>query len=143
WNGIGSEPGGGTGNIGFWSTGFSRVRQDASDVRLPIDGAGPNPLVVVSGTVDAATAITLTAAGAFAGRDLAPPPVNARYDDPDLLAGGYVVTITPGAGGRAARRIASDDPARRAVAAAFGALPQPGDGFEVRELVIMPEAVNP
>jgi hypothetical protein len=143
WNGIGSDPGTGTGNIGFWSTGYSRVRQDASDPRLPVDGAGTNPLVVVSGTLDGATSTTLSAAGAFTGRDFAAPPFNARYDDPALLAGEHVVIITSGAGWKQTRRIASNTADVLTVESPFGAAPAAGDTFEVQEVVIMPEAVNP
>jgi len=141
WNGIGADAG--TGNIGFWSTGFSRVRQDASDVRLPVDGSGPNPLVLLSGTVDAATATTLTAAGAFASRDLSPPPPNARYDDPSRLAGEYIVTITSGVGYKQTRRVAGNDADQLSVESAFGVVPASGDTFEVQEVLVMPEAVNP
>lgn len=141
YNGIGTNAG--VGNIGAWSSGFSRVRQDASDIRLPIDGTGPNPLVLVSGTVGAATSGTLTAAGAFDGHDLAPPPPNARYDDPSLLAGEYIVTITTGGGAKQTRRIAGNSADQLTVESPFGVVPQPGDGFEVQEILVMPEAVNP
>jgi hypothetical protein len=141
WNGIGTSAG--VGNIGVWSSGFSRIRQDASDVRLPIDGTVPSPLVVVSGTVGAATSKTVTAAGAFDGRDFAPPPPNARYDDPSLLAGEYIVTITSGVGSKQTRRIASNSADELTLEAAFGVVPAPGDTFEVQEIVVMPEAVNP
>lgn len=141
WNEIGTSAG--VGNIGVWSSGFARVRQDASDVRLPIDGTGPNPLVALSGTVEAATSLTLTSAGTFAGRNLAPPPPNARYDDPSLLAGEYIVTITSGTGYRQTRRIAANSADELTVESAFGVVPAPGDGFEVQEILVMPEAMNP
>jgi hypothetical protein len=57
FNGIGTMNG--NGNIGYWSSGFSRKRQGGLDPRLPIDGtAATNPLVVTSGTVSAATDTT-------------------------------------------------------------------------------------
>ena len=96
------------------------LRQDQSDVRLPIDGTLPNPLVVVSGTVGAATSRTLTAAGAFAGHDFSPPPPNARYDDPSLLAGEYIVTITSGVGYKQTRRVASNSADEITLEASFG-----------------------
>ncbi|HSJ98104.1 MAG TPA: penicillin acylase family protein [Myxococcota bacterium] len=141
WNGIGSDAG--AGNIGFWSTGFSRVRQDGTDVRLPLDGTAANPLVLLSGTIDAATASTLTAAGDFAGQDLAPPAFNARYDDPSLLAGEYIVTIRSAAGHKQTRRIAANDDDELTLESELGVVPAPGDTFEVQEVIVMPEAVNP
>ena len=50
----------GNGNIGYWSSGFSRIPPGRQDPRLPIDGTQPNPLIVASGTVASATATTLT-----------------------------------------------------------------------------------
>ena len=47
WNGTGARSR--FGNIGYWSSGYSRVRQGGEDPRLPLDGAGANPLVVASG----------------------------------------------------------------------------------------------
>jgi hypothetical protein len=141
WNGIGTDAG--RGNIGYWSSGFARVRQDGSDPRLPVDGSGPDPFVVVSGTVDEATSLTITAPGAFTGRSFAPPGPNARYDDPTLVRGEYIVTITTGTGARQTRRIASNDADTITVESPFGVVPAAGDTFVVQEIVVMPEAVNP
>lgn len=142
FEGIGTDPGQ-DGNIGYWSSGFSRVRQDASDLRLPVDGAGPNPLVVVSGTIDVATSTTLTASGAFSGRDFSPPALNARYDDPATVPSEWVVTVRSATGHKQSRRIASNTANRLVVESPFGLQPAPGDAFEVQEVLGMPEAVNP
>lgn len=142
WNAIGTDPGQ-PGNIGFWSSGFSRVRQDGGDLRLPIDGALPNPLVDIAGAVDAATATTLTAAGAFAGRNLAPPAPNARYDDPVTVPSEFIVSITSGTGYKQTRRVAGNDNDTLTVESPFGVVPAGGDSFEVQEILGMPEAVNP
>jgi hypothetical protein len=142
WNDIGTDAG--VGNIGFWSSGFARVRQDGiPDPRLPLVGADPNPLAVVAGTAEAATTTTLTATGAFTSLDLGPPPLNARYDDPVTVPSEYIVLITGGAGYKQTRRIASNDADTLTIESPFGVVPQPGDTFEVQEILGMPEAVNP
>ena len=142
WNEIGTDPGQ-PGNIGFWSSGYSRVRQDAGDLRLPIDGALANPLVDIAGTVDGATATTLTAAGDFSGRDLSPPPPNARYDDPVTVPSEYIVSVMSATGHKQTRRIASNTDDTLTVESPFGRVPAAGDRFEVQEILGMPEAVNP
>ena len=142
WNEIGSDPGQ-PGNIGVWSSGFSRVRQDAGDLRLPIDGALPNPLIDIAGSVDGATATTLTATGDFTGRDLAPPPLNARYDDPVTVPSEYIVSVTSASGHKQTRRIASNDADTLTVESPFGGVPAAGARYEVQEILGMPEAVNP
>jgi len=146
FNGIGTDLGTGTGNIGYWSGGFSRVRQGGSptDTRLPMDGTAANELVVVSGTVDSATANTLTDASAFAGKDFTPPPYNYRMDNPSQKGSEYIVTITGGAGYRQTRRIASnEDDNTLTLEEDWGVVPSAGDLFEVYEIVAMPEAINP
>jgi len=142
WNAIGSDPGQ-PGNIGVWSSGFSRVRQDAGDLRLPIDGALPNPLLDIAGTVDGATATTLMATGDFTGRDLAPPPLNARYDDPGTVPSEYIVSVISASGHKWTRRIASNDADTLTLESPFGMIPAAGDRYEVQEILGMPEAVNP
>jgi hypothetical protein len=108
FNGLGSMSG--NGNIGYWASGFSRLRNDDSDVRLPIDGSQPNPFVVARGTVSSATASSLTAGSAvFSGQDFAPLPVNFRYANPTQQGTEYVVAITSGEGYKQTRRIASND----------------------------------
>jgi hypothetical protein len=142
WNGIGTASG--NGNIGYWSSGFSRKRQGAEDPRLPLDGSLPNPLVVVSGTVASATPTSLTAAaGAFTGKNFTPPGFNFRYQNPTLLPSEYIVVITSGTGYKQTRRIASNDPNTLTLEAAWGVTPAPGDSFDVQEIVAMPEAINP
>jgi hypothetical protein len=131
------------GNIGYWSSGFSRIRQGGEDPRLPLDGTAPNPLVVASGTVEWADASGITAPGAFAGMELSPPPVNFRYDDPTRLRGEYIVAITSGAAYKQTRRIASNGDDSLVVESDWGVVPQAGDHFEVYEIVAMPEVVNP
>jgi hypothetical protein len=139
---VGTDLGGG--NIGYWSAGFSRVRQgdSSTDSRLPMDGAAPNELVVVSGTVDSAGADTLTSAGGFTGRDFAPPPFNFRMENPSEKGSEYIVTITAGDGYKQTRRIAGNtaDTLTLEEAWAWRPLRRP---VRVCEIVAMPEAINP
>jgi hypothetical protein len=142
FNQIGTDSGGG--NIGYWASGFSRIRKDGSDVRLPIDDTGPNLFVVAAGRVANAAPTSLTAEGdPFAGLTLAPPPVNYRYDNPTEQGREYVVTITAGEGYKQSRRIASGAGATLTLEYPWGVVPSPGDQFEVYAIVAMPEAVNP
>jgi hypothetical protein len=145
FNGIGTDLGTGTGNIGYWSGGFSRVRQGGSptDTRLPMDGTAANELVVVGGTVDSATADTLTDASAFTGKDFSPPAYNYRMDNPTEKGSEYIVTITGGAGYKQTRRIASNTDNTLTLEEDWGVVPSAGDLFEVYEIVAMPEAINP
>ena len=108
FNGIGTNLGDGTGNIGYWSGGFPRLRQGASptDTRLPMDGTAANELVVLGGTVNSATANTLTDASAFTGKDFTPPAYNYRMDNPTEKGSEYIVTITAGDGYKQTRRSA-------------------------------------
>jgi hypothetical protein len=143
WNGIGTLSV--NGNIGYQSSGFSRIRQGGEDPRLPLDGASPtNPLIVVAGVVASSSSTTLTAAGApFAGSDFSPPPFNLRYDDPSQLGSEYIVMITGGTGYKQSRRIAGNDPSTLTIEAAWGVNPAAGDTFEVQQIIAMPEAINP
>jgi hypothetical protein len=145
FNGIGTDLGPGTGNIGYWSGGFSRVRQGGSptDTRLPMDGTAANELVVVGGTVDSATADTLTDTGVFASKDFSPPAYNYRMDNPSQKGSEYIVTITGGAGYKQTRRIASNTDNTLTLEEDWGVVPSPGDLFEVYEIVATPEAINP
>jgi len=148
WNGIGTDPGGNGGNIAYYSSGFSRIRQDGTDARLPLDGSGPNPLVVASGTIDSITPTSLTAAsGSLTGLDLAQPVINFRYENPTQRGVEYYVTITTGAGARQSRRITGNAGDVVSIEYPWGGAPSgtpaPGDGFEIYAIVAMPEAVNP
>ncbi len=145
FNGIGTDLGAGNGNIGYWSSGFWRLRQgvSATDTRLPMDGTQPNELVVVGGTVGSAGANTLTSTGAFAGKDFSPPPYNYRLDDPTQFGSEYIVTITGGDGYRQTRRLASNTDDTLTLEEDWGVTPSPGDLFEVYEIAAMPEAINP
>ncbi len=143
WNGIGVMSGGG--NIGYQSSGFSRIRQGGEDPRLPLDGSSAtNPLLFASGVVGSSSPTTLTAVGSpFTGEDFSPPPPNFRYDDPSQLGSEYVVIITGGAGYKQSRRIASNDPSTLTIAFPWGVDPAPGDTFEVQQVIAMPDAINP
>lgn len=142
FNGIGTESG--NGNIGYWASGFSRIRTDGTDVRLPIDGGGANPFVIAAGTVASAGATTLAAAsGSFAGLDLAPPAPNFRYANPAEQGREYIVSITGGAGYKQTRRIAANSGDTLMLEYPWGVVPSPGDAFEVYAIVAMPEAINP
>ncbi len=143
WNGVGMASG--NGNIGYQSSGFSRIRQGGEDPRLPLDGSSAtNPLVVTSGVVSSASPTALTAMGApFTGEDFSPPGFNFRYDDPSQLGSEYIVIITGGAGYKQSRRIASNDPSTLTIESPWGVDPAPGDTFEVQQIVAMPEAINP
>lgn len=142
YNGIGTASG--NGNIGYWSSGFSRKRQNGQDPRLPIDGSQPNPLVVVSGTVASAAPTVLTASGTpFMGKTFAPLPFNARYDDPSQLPSEWVVSVMSGTGYKQTRRIVANTASSLTLEAPWGVVPAAGDTFEVYEILGMPEAVNP
>lgn len=145
FNGIGTDLSTGNGNIGYWSAGFSRVRQGASptDTRLPMDGSVANELVVVSGTVGSATANTLTATGLFADKDFSPPGYNYRLDNPTEKGSEYIVAITSGSGYKQTRRIAGNDDDTLTLEEDWGVTPSIGDSFEVYEIVAIPEAINP
>ncbi len=143
FNLIGTQSGT-VGNIGYWSSGFSRVRQGGLDSRLPMDGTAPNPLIAFSGTVASATATTLTATSpVFGAEDLAPPAFNYRYLNPTQLGSEYVVSITTGSGYKQTRRVATNTTDTLTTESAWGVTPASGNTFEVYEIVAMPEAVNP
>jgi hypothetical protein len=142
FNGVGTDSPG-KGNFGYWSAGFSPVRQGGVDPRLPIDGTGPNPLAVFEGTVTSATANTLSdASGPFAG-DLSPEPVNFAYDNPGDPGSEYIVKIVAGAGQGQTRRIASNSATLLTLEEDWGVVPAPGDAYEVMETIAVPEAINP
>ncbi|HUQ52155.1 MAG TPA: penicillin acylase family protein, partial [Gammaproteobacteria bacterium] len=130
------------GNIGYFSSGYSRKRQNAQDKLLPIDGTQPNPLVVASGTVDTATSTQITDATATFG-SYAPDPINFRYLNPGSQGQEYVLSIISGTGGKQSRRIASSTGTSVTVEYPWGVTPAPGDFYEISEVVGMPEAVNP
>jgi hypothetical protein len=140
FDGVGSDAG--RGNTGYFSSGFARLRAGEEKL-LPLDGTGPNPLVVASGTVGSAGASTLRASGAFAGRDLRPPAPNFRYQFPGLQGSEFIVLVTSGAGAKQTRRIAANDADALALEHPWGVIPAPGDAFEVQEIVAMAEAINP
>jgi hypothetical protein len=141
FNGVGSDLGGG--NIAYYSSGFSRVRQGGEDELLPLDGSGPNPLTVAEGTLVSAGASSLRAPGAFAGLSLAPPAHNYRYQFPSLQGREFIVSTRSPAGAKQTRRIAANDADTLQVEYPWGVIPAPGDSFEVQEIVAMPEAINP
>jgi hypothetical protein len=142
FNRLGTQSG--KGNIGYWSSGFSRIRQGGEDSRLPLDGTVANPLVVASGTVGSSTITTLTATGTpFSGENFTPPAVNARYDSPDAPATEFIVSITSGTGFKQTRRIAANTDGTLTIEAGWGVNPDPGDTFEVYEILAIPEAINP
>jgi hypothetical protein len=142
FNGIGTQSG--SGNIGYYSSGFARIRQGNEDLRLPMDGTGSNPLVVVAGTVSSATPTTLVgAATPFTGQDFTPPAINFRYENPDASATSFIVSIMSGAGFKQTRRIASNTADTLTLETTWGVTPQNGDTFEVYEILAIPEAVNP
>ncbi len=141
-NGVGTDSVG-KGNFGYWSAGFSPVRQGGVDPRLPIDGTGPNPLTVFEGAVTSATANTLSdAIGPFAG-DLSPEPVNFAYDNPGNPGSEYIVKIVAGTGQMQTRRIASNSADTLTLEEDWAVVPVPGDLYEVMETIAVPEAINP
>ena len=143
FNGIGTATGT-AGNVGYWSSGFSRKRLGGQDPRLPLDGTLPNPFVVVGGTVASATASTLTASGTpFTSGAFAPPVFNYRYLNPTQQGSEFIVAIMSGTGYKQTRRIASNTASDLTVEADWGVVPAMGDTFEVYEIVAMPEAINP
>jgi hypothetical protein len=141
-NGVGTD-GTGKGNFGYWSAGFSPVRQGGLDPRLPIDGTGPNPLAVFEGTVTSATANSLSdGSGPFA-IGLSPEPVNFAYDNPGDTGSEYIVRIIGGSGAVQTRRIASNTTNTLTLEEDWGVVPAPGDLYEVMETIAVPEAINP
>lgn len=143
FNSIGTASGTG-GNIGYFSSGFSRVRQGDLDSRLPMDGTAANPLVVFRGTVAGASATTMQAnTSVFGSADLSPPAYNYRYLHPTQLGSEYIVAITSGTGYKQTRRIASNTADTLTVESAWGLQPTAGSTFEVYEIIAMPEAINP
>lgn len=142
WNGVGTASSG-RGNLGYWSAGFSPVRQGGLDPRLPIDGSGPNPLTVYEGTLSSATANTLTDVSAPFASDLSPEPINFAYDNPGNPGSEYIVKIVGGAGVGQTRRIASNGADTLTLEEDWGVVPAPGDRYEVIETIAMPEAINP
>ena len=145
FNGVGTNLGSGNGNTGFYSSGFSRIRQGGSptDPRLPLDGTVANELVVVSGTVDSAAAGTLTDTANFTSADYSPPAMNFRLDNPTLQGSEFIVTIIGGDGYKQTRRIASNTDDILTLEEDWGVTPSAGDLYEVYEIVAMPEAINP
>jgi hypothetical protein len=142
FNQVGTELG--HGNIGYWASGFSRIRSDGTDVRLPIDGSKANPFVAAHGTVASAAATTLVATEAvFSGQNLAALPQNYRYEHPTEQGREYIVAIVGGSGYKQTRRIASSDASSLTIEYPWGVIPSPGDSFEVYPIVGMPEAINP
>jgi hypothetical protein len=142
FNGTGTQSG--NGNTGYFSSGYSRIRQGAEDSRLPLIGTAANPLVIASGTVQSATSTQLTATSGVFTIDLSPEAINYRYNNPTQLGSEYVVAITSGASYKQSRRIAGN-PSTTTIDIEFpwGITPSPGDTFDVYEIVAMPEAVNP
>jgi hypothetical protein len=109
FNGTGDDLSSDDGNLGYYASGFWRVRQDATDPRLPLDGTQPNQLVSISGTVGSATANTLTDTGAFTSQDLSALPVNYRLNNPTQRGSEYIVTITGRTWQQQTRRISTNN----------------------------------
>jgi len=130
------------GNIGYWSSGYARIRQDSSDPLLPIEGSSPNPLVVAEGTLTGATSTTAVD-GTASFVSMAPDPINYRYNNPGLRGHEYVISIISGTGGKQTRRIASSTATSVTIEYAWGATPAAGDRYEIYEVYGMPEAINP
>jgi len=143
FNGIGVDLSADDGNTGYYASGFWRVRQDATDPRLPLDGTQPNQLVLIDGTVGSAGAGSLTSTGSFTGQDLSALPVNYRLDNPTQQGSEYIVTITTGTGHKQTRRIETNDDDTLTLEEDWGVTPAPGDTFEVYEVYGFPEAINP
>lgn len=143
FNSVGTQNG--NGNIAYYSTGFSRKRQSGLDSRLPVDGtASTNPLIVASGTVNSATASSLTAtASALTSVTATPLAINYRYDNPTQVGTEHIVVITSGTGARQSRRIVANTANSLDIDFDWGVIPASGDTFEVSEIIGMPEAVNP
>ena len=116
-NGIGT--GATYGNIGYWSSGFSRYRLGGQDSRLPLDGTAANPLLVASGNVTSASPNTVTITGGNPG-NLSALPINYRYDNPTQVGAEYVVGIVAGTAAKQTRRIASNTGTTITVEAAWG-----------------------
>jgi hypothetical protein len=142
FNGVGTDNPG-KGNIGYFSAGFSPLRQGGVDPRLPIDGTGPNPLTVFEGTVTGSTANTLTDASAPFTADLSPEAVNFAYDNPGNPGSEFIVKIVGGTGAAQTRRIASNTTGTLSLEEPWGVAPAAGDLYEVLEVIAMPEAINP
>ncbi len=143
FNSIGDDLSPDDGNLGYYASGFWRVRQDGTDPRLPLDGTQPDPLVYLSGTVGSATANTLTDTGAFTGEDLSALPVNYRLNNPTQRGIEYIVAITGGTGYKQTRRISTNDNDTLTTEEDWGVTPAPGDTFEVYQIYGFPEAINP
>lgn len=149
FNSIGTQNG--AGNTGYYSSGYSRIRQGGEDSRLPLDGtASQNALVVAScsgpcsGTVASSGNNTLTASTTlFGANDFSPEPINFRYSNTTQLGSDYIVAITSGTGYKQTRRIASNTSDTLTIEFPWGVNPGAGDTFEVYEIAAMPEAVNP
>ena len=143
WNTIGTASGL-AGNIGYWSSGFSRKRQGGLDSRLPMDGSSAtNPLIVASGTVTSATATSVDVAGGPFTGSYAPPAFNYRYQNPTQQGSEFIVAVTTGTGAKQTRRIASNTPSSITIEFPWGVIPGAGDTVEVSEIVAIPEAINP
>jgi hypothetical protein len=148
FNGIGTQNG--AGNTGYYSSGFSRIRQGGEDPRLPLDGtASQNPLIVAScggpcsGTVASSGNNTLTASTTlFGANDFSPEAINFRYTNTTQLGSDYIVAITGGTGYKQTRRIASNTSDTLTIEFPWGVNPGVGDTFEIYEVAAMPEAVN-
>ncbi len=148
FNGIGTQNG--AGNTGYYSSGFSRIRQGGEDPRLPLDGtASQNPLLVAtcggpcSGTVASSGNNTLTAStNLFGANDFSPEAINFRYTNTTQLGSDYLVAITGGTGYKQTRRIASNTADTLTIEFPWGVNPGVGDTFEIYEIAAMPEAVN-
>ena len=130
------------GNIGYWSSGYSRVRQGGEEKLLPLDGTLPNQLTVASGTLTAATSTTAVDGTATFG-DFSPDEINFRYNNPGDQGEEFVISIISGTGGKQSRRIASSTATSVTIEYPWGVTPAAGDHYEIYEVVGMPEAINP
>ena len=142
FNGNGTDLG--NGNIGYWASGFSRIRSNGGDPRLPTDGSQPNPFVVVA-----------RHGGGRGADDADGERGGVRGTDHARAAGELPLRSSARTGARVHRhdhrrpRLQADPPhrlERRQHAhhrVSVGRRAGAGDTFEVYAIVGMPEAVNP
>ena len=141
YNGVGSDHG--TGNIGYVSAGFMRIRDASLDPRLPLDGTQPNAFDVVTGVVGSAGPASLSDTGAFAGLDMQAKPLNWVYDNPDDNGEEFIVVITAGDGYKQSRRISSNTDDTLSLEHGWGVIPSVGDTYAVYRVWATPEVINP